>query len=67
MLVSPVKVIYLLNKIALPLILYGLEVGLHCAALPPWRLLVFINLSLVLAATYYKPISPNITLLGCHT
>ena len=34
---SSVKVICLLNQIALPLILYGLEVGLHCAVLPPWR------------------------------
>ena len=29
-------------------------------------MLVFINLSLVLIATYYKHISPDITLLGCH-
>ena len=34
--VSSVKVVCLLNKIALPLILYGLELGLHCAVLPPW-------------------------------
>ena len=34
--VSSVKVICLLNQIALPLIIYGLEVGLHCAVLPPW-------------------------------
>ena len=31
-----------------------------------YHMLVFINLSLVLIATYYKHISPNITLLGCH-
>ena len=35
--VSSVKVICLFNQIALPLILYGLELGLHCAVLPPWR------------------------------
>jgi hypothetical protein len=34
--ISSVKVICLLNQIVLPLILYGLEVGLHCAALHPW-------------------------------
>ena len=34
--VSSVKVICLLNQIALPLILYALELGLHCVALPPW-------------------------------
>ena len=43
---------------------------MHANQLLPWiarrRVLVFINLSLVLVATYYKPISPNITLLGCH-
>ena len=32
-----VKVICLLNQIAHPLILYGLELGLHCAVLPPRR------------------------------
>ena len=36
-LVSLVKVICHLNQIALPLILYGLELGLHREALPPWR------------------------------
>jgi hypothetical protein len=25
------------DQIALSLILYGLELGLHCAALPPWK------------------------------
>ena len=38
----------------------------HKASQSPCTPLVFINLSLVLIATYYKPISPNITLLGCH-
>ena len=36
-LISSVKVVCLLNQIALPLIIYGLEVGLHCAVLPPWQ------------------------------
>jgi hypothetical protein len=35
--ISLAKVVCLLNQIAFPLILYGLEVGLHCAALPPWQ------------------------------
>jgi hypothetical protein len=35
--VSLVKVICLLNQITLPFILYGLELGLHCAALPSWQ------------------------------
>jgi hypothetical protein len=30
------------------------------------RLLIFINLSLILVATYYMPTSLSITLLGCH-
>ena len=36
-LVSLIKVIFLLNQITLPLILYGLELGLHCAMLSPWQ------------------------------
>ena len=36
-LISSVKVICLLNQIALPLILSGLELGLHYTVLPPWR------------------------------
>jgi hypothetical protein len=36
-LVSSIKVVCLLSQIALPFILYRLELGLHCAALPPWQ------------------------------
>ena len=34
--VNSIKVVCLLNQIAVPLILYGLELGLYSAALPPW-------------------------------